>query len=126
MTMLKRGSQGDAVRALQKIVGVDVDGVYGATTEAAVKEHQTSEGLPADGIAGPDTLASLGLWDHVVLSEGSKGNVVKRLQQQLGVAVDGVYGAVTKKAVQAFQKAKGIVDDGIVGPATIHHLGLIQ
>jgi peptidoglycan hydrolase-like protein with peptidoglycan-binding domain len=33
--------------------------------------------------------------------------------------VDGIYGAVTKEAVTAFQKSKGLEEDGIAGPETI-------
>lgn len=126
MSMLKRGSSGPAVRALQEILGVDADGVFGADTEAAVKEHQQSEGLGADGIAGPDTLATLGLWNHITVAEGSRGNVVKKVQAALGIGADGVFGAGTKKAVMAFQKEKGIVADGVVGPATLHHLNIME
>ncbi len=98
----------------------------GADTEAAVKEHQQSEGLGADGIAGPDTLATLGLWNHITVAEGSRGNVVKKVQAALGIGADGVFGAGTKKAVMAFRKEKGIVADGVVGPATLHHLNIME
>jgi len=124
MSLLKRGSTGEAVRKLQEILGLDVDGIYGPGTEAAVKEHQQGEHLTADGIAGADTLASLGLWNHITLQEGSKGLTVKKLQAALGLAEDGAFGPGTKKAVMAFQKEKGIPADGIVGPATLHHLNL--
>jgi len=36
-----------------------VDGVFGACTEEALIEFQRAHGLPADGLAGPRTLASL-------------------------------------------------------------------
>ncbi|MGX8699374.1 MAG: peptidoglycan-binding protein, partial [bacterium] len=38
-----------------------VDGVYGTKTEAAVKLFQRKNGLTADGVAGPATLAAMGL-----------------------------------------------------------------
>jgi peptidoglycan L-alanyl-D-glutamate endopeptidase CwlK len=62
---LKEGSSGPDVAALQqklKARGFDpgaVDGRFGPGTEAAVIAFQKSEGLVADGIAGPRTLASL-------------------------------------------------------------------
>jgi peptidoglycan hydrolase-like protein with peptidoglycan-binding domain len=124
VTVLKRGSTGEAVRRVQEILGLDVDGIYGASTEAAVMAHQDDENLPADGVAGPDTLATLGLWSHIVLQEGSRGLTVKKLQAALGLPEDGVYSASTRRAVMAFQREVEIPDDGIVGPATLHHLNL--
>jgi N-acetylmuramoyl-L-alanine amidase len=44
---------GPVVRYLQYRVGVDVDGIYGAQTEAAIKKFQRQNGLLADGIVGP-------------------------------------------------------------------------
>lgn len=38
-----------------------VDGTYGSATEKAVKYFQQSNGLTADGQAGSETLAALGL-----------------------------------------------------------------
>jgi peptidoglycan hydrolase-like protein with peptidoglycan-binding domain len=36
-----------------------IDGVYGPATTAAVKAFQKANGLPVDGIVGPDTLTSI-------------------------------------------------------------------
>lgn len=63
----KRGSRGTEVRNIQSRLSAwgynpgSVDGVYGAKTEAAVKRFQSKHGLTADGIAGPATLAKIGL-----------------------------------------------------------------
>ncbi len=65
MPILKQGSSGPDVRALQqklKDLGFDpngVDGNFGPGTRAAVTAFQQSKGLQADGIAGPATLAAL-------------------------------------------------------------------
>jgi hypothetical protein len=56
-----RVQSADAVRALQKKLGVSADGVYGPKTRAAVKRFQRAHGLAVDGVAGPQTLAALGL-----------------------------------------------------------------
>ena len=64
---LTRGSKGEAVRSLQQMLldlGIlrDVaDGVFGAKTELAVKDYQTTAGFNSDGIAWPQTLAQLTL-----------------------------------------------------------------
>jgi putative chitinase len=48
---------------------------------------------------------------------GSRGDYVKRIQQTLGLNVDGIFGATTQKAVKAWQAAHGLTADGVVGPA---------
>lgn len=55
--LLKRGSKGDQVKDLQKILGCRPDGVFGPTTEGKVKEWQKAHGLVADGIVGDKTWA---------------------------------------------------------------------
>ena len=63
----KRGSRGTEVRNIQSRLSAwgynpgSVDGIYGAKTEAAVKRFQQKHGLTADGVAGPATLAKIGL-----------------------------------------------------------------
>lgn len=65
MPVLKRDSSGPDVMNLQsmlKQLGFDpngVDGHFGPGTEAAVIAFQTSKGLVADGIVGPNTMAAL-------------------------------------------------------------------
>jgi cell wall-associated NlpC family hydrolase len=46
------------------------------------------------------------------------------VQAKLGLAVDGVYGPVTRAAVTAFQRTHGLEVDGVVGPQTLGALGL--
>ncbi len=50
---------GPVVRYLQYRVGVEVDGVYGPQTEAAIKTYQRQNGLLADGIVGGMTWQKL-------------------------------------------------------------------
>jgi hypothetical protein len=58
------------------------------------------------------------------LRDGASGATVSDLQQKLKDAgfdpgpIDGKFGAKTREAVLAFQRAKGISVDGIVGPET--------
>ena len=65
----KRGSTGSVVSQIQqKLLGRgyysgEVDGVYGSRTEEAVRRFQQKNGLDADGKAGAQTLAALGISD---------------------------------------------------------------
>jgi hypothetical protein len=54
-------SAGSSVAALQSALGITADGVYGPNTRRAVRNYQRNQGLAVDGIAGPVTLAHLGL-----------------------------------------------------------------
>lgn len=66
-SLSKYGSTGEEVKKIQtklKNWGYydgSVDGIYGSKTVAAVKKFQKKNGLTADGIAGPKTLAALGI-----------------------------------------------------------------
>ena len=63
----RRGSSGEQVTKIQQRLSAwgyysgAVDGIYGAKTESAVKTFQYKNGLTADGVTGPATLAALGL-----------------------------------------------------------------
>ncbi|MBR4057955.1 MAG: spore cortex-lytic enzyme [Oscillospiraceae bacterium] len=63
----RRGSSGNVVSQIQTKLKnwgyykYNVDGIYGSRTEKAVKSFQSRNGLTADGIAGPATLAALGI-----------------------------------------------------------------
>jgi len=59
--VLKNGSTGDLVAALQRKLGLADDGKFGPGTEAALKTWQAANGLAADGIAGDATLAKMGI-----------------------------------------------------------------
>ena len=54
----------------------------------------------------------------ILLTKGSRGELVKRLQAALNLVQDGIFGSITEEAVKAFQKAHGLVPDGIVGEKT--------
>lgn len=55
METIKKGSRGEAVKKLQQILGLTVDGIFGVKTETAVKQFQSKNGLKSDGIVGPKT-----------------------------------------------------------------------
>lgn len=65
----KQGSTGDMVTQIQQRLQAwgyysgAVDGIYGSRTAEAVRYFQQTNGLTADGIAGPKTLAAIGISD---------------------------------------------------------------
>ena len=79
---LRKGGQGDEVADLQMLLsakygaGLDIDGVFGAKTEAAVKAFQQAHGLTADGVVGPKTWAALGVSPEIVNPPADNGNNV--------------------------------------------------
>jgi len=52
------------------------------------------------------------------LKAGSEGELVSAVQRALKLPADGIYGPQTETAVQRFQAARGLLVDGVVGPAT--------
>lgn len=59
MELYKLGSKGAVVKQIQQALHLYPDGIYGKQTEAVVKKWQSENGLKADGIVGPATLAKL-------------------------------------------------------------------
>ncbi len=52
------------------------------------------------------------------LRRGARNNWVNVLQTGIGVAADGAFGGQTEAALRAFQRAHGLLADGIAGPQT--------
>src|SRR5699024_1642916 len=97
-------------------LSVALDGDFGPDTEAAVERFQEGAGLDVDGIVGDDTWAALPNGGPMpLLKAGSKGDVVRDLQEVLisgsedgdwpspGEA-DGDFGAETEASVEGFQE----------------------
>jgi peptidoglycan hydrolase-like protein with peptidoglycan-binding domain len=66
------------------------------------------------------------------IGPGATGDAVRRLQRalrrtpDLGITVDGVFGAQLQATVRSFQEDSGLVVDGIVGPLTWHRSSAFQ
>lgn len=50
---------------------------------------------------------------------GSRGAMVRQIQQALGLLADGIFGAITEERVKDFQREHGLKADGIAGPTTL-------
>lgn len=143
--VLQLGDDGPAVKALQLLVGVGADGVFGPNTEKGVKRAQRIIGATADGVWGKASGAaykrfcdgSLGsvTWNRWMQNAGVKSRkalirkiqvrsqTLKSVQPKCKIAprnVDGVLGPKTWKAIQ---DGMGLTDiDGIPGKRTISAL----
>ena len=90
--------RGDDVSALQErlvVLGVHagpVDGIFGPSTEASLRELQRGLGLPADGVCGLSTFRALG-----ALKRSVSGGDAWALRSRAGVAMAGV--SLTGKTV---------------------------
>ena len=126
MAILEKGLSGEPVRRLQTKLGVKADGAFGDNTEKALKNWQTKNGLAADGVAGPDTFMAMGLYELVLLKQGTRGDTVRKLQEKLGVGADGRFGASTEKAVREYQQKNKLVADGLAGPATLAQMKVFK
>jgi len=60
----------------------------------------------------------------MILKVGSTGDLVKKLQEKLGLAADGNFGPGTEKSVKDWQAKNGLTADGVVGPATLAKMGI--
>ncbi len=76
----RQGSRGEEVRKIQQKLknwgyySGEVDGIFGSQTRAAVVYFQKKNGLTADGIAGPATLAAMGISNSSTGSTTSYSN----------------------------------------------------
>ena len=76
----KYGSRGTEVRTIQEKLKRwgyytgNVDGIYGSLTVTAVKKFQQKNGLSVDGIAGPKTLAAMGIMSSSSSSSSSNNS----------------------------------------------------
>ena len=129
LPVVQQGNTGTLVTTMQYLLrahgySLSVDGSFGPGTLSAVKSFQKAKGLSQDGIAGPNTWSKL----FITVKQGSSGDAVRAAQYVLknrhgySISVDGSFGPATLSAVKSFQKAKGLSQDGSVGPDTWSYL----
>ena len=147
-TVLEKGSEGAAVKALQNaliqlgFLKGSADGKFGAATENAVLLFQQQNGYPTTGAMDANAQAFLysgkpknasGKKEAVTqvspvtgasMKQHDTGDEVTELQTRLKTLgyydgeISGTFNLATKKAVIAFQKKNGLTADGIANAAT--------
>jgi len=141
VVIIQAGSRGDMVLQLQKRLqelgyySSRMDGVCLSEDITAIRNFQKANGLKVDGKAGYDTQTKLYSSSAVrgnvtvttskTLYYGDEGPEVTTLQNRLialgylvGTA-DGKFGSKTRAALIEFQRANGLVRDGIAGTKTL-------
>jgi len=121
-----------ALRARGLYAG-QVDGVAGPLTRTAILTFQQRHAIPASGRVGNRTRRALGRLGAPLLGQrelgvGARGWDVSALEFRLvryglpRTSVDGRFTATTAAALQRFQRARGLMPDGIAGPRTYRAL----
>ncbi len=102
-----------------KIGGVQPTGIYDSATKSGVMSFQRIGDLTVDGVWGSQCeSAYAAIAAKPLLKTGSMGIVVRYVQFCVLADVDGVFGSQTAASVRRYQKEFGLMQDGVVGPAT--------
>ena len=119
----RKGSRGELVKRVQGKLNLRADGIFGSGTESAVKNWQKIHNLLADGIVGQKTLETMesepANGSNQFACKGSRGDLVKKVQQKLNLSADGIFGTGTESALKDWQKKHALLADGIVGQKTL-------
>ncbi len=132
---IRIGDESEAVRRVQVRLAHlgyftdSPDGIYGGGTARSVRIFQYYNGLELTGIADTATQALLfskraRLPDNAMLTVGSSGDAVSRLQKRLrvlgfaSIAVDGGFGSSTKTGVEALQQYMREMEGETLGAGT--------
>lgn len=143
LSAIREGNRGSEVTQLQnklKELGyfpenLRITGYFGRVTKEAVVRFQRDNNLNADGVAGNNTLAALGVSETEksaskpqtntsTLRVGSSGEAVRLLQLQLAVfeyyegTINGEFNQSTRTALMEFQKENGLPPDGVLNAET--------
>jgi N-acetylmuramoyl-L-alanine amidase len=129
------GDEGEPVRDIQHrltalgfATAPDPAGIYAIGTSDAVVRFQSRNGLPADGIVGPDTWRALVgagyrlgdrlLYHRVPMMRGDDVADLQAKLDSLGFETgkpDGIFGSATLSGLLDFQANRRLPEDGIAG-----------
>lgn len=124
LNTIKLNSTGNLVQAAQYLSGYagmkQASNTFDNAFDNYVRAYQKERSLGVDGIIGKNTWTTLAKETPTCsTSKNTKSAYTCAVQVLLGgLTVDGIYGQNTKKAVAAYQSAKGLNADGICGPKT--------
>ena len=129
--LLRNGSSGPAVTALQHALHITADGQFGPITRNTLIAWQHAHGMSGTGVTDAATWTHLSppsarparpnpliAYRAIRLQTGSTGLAVRALQQALHTTVDGEYGPQTQAAVTAYQRSRHLPATGNVTTLT--------
>lgn len=124
----EQSSQGDeSVKEIQRKLNIllkcnlEVDGISGPKTTAAIKNFQGIMGLTQDGDWGPLTDgAAAQIFNRQLdgVPQPHYEYATRYIQFRVGAGIDGTFGNITKSKTQNWQVAHGLTPDGEVGTMT--------
>jgi putative chitinase len=93
--LLKKGDNNENVRLMQQKLGIEPAVTnFGPKTEQAVKDFQTKNGLPADGVVGPAT------WAKIMGQEAPKAQPSAPIVPVAGLKLDKLKGHIPDAVIQ--------------------------
>jgi len=121
-----------------------VDGIWGATSQAALEHFQQTHSLQVTGQLNQATVATLGIpveqlagtssptmpATTVFVGSSLASSSIQVIQARLkdlnyySGPSDGLWGADTQKAIERFQEGRGLQPNGQLNPMTVAALGL--
>jgi murein L,D-transpeptidase YcbB/YkuD len=122
--VLARGSDDGATRAASTKRRVTTTPTNSPTTTALTIALTTEPPTTAPTSGSATTIPPAAAVSRAVLRSGSRGSDVVALQERLTAlgynpgTADGIFSSATTAAVVAFQRAKGLAADGVVGAQT--------
>ena len=85
--------------------------------DTAMTAYASTSSQPSPAIARVDVATSYTAYKSLTIATGSRGAAVRVLQRALGgLAVDGVFGSVTRDKVVALQRSLALPQTGVVTP----------
>jgi len=124
LATIRQGSNGNLVKIAQYLTGFsarkEATGNFNASFVSHICAWQRNHDLTADGVIGPKTWTMIARKAPTCSTgKNRKSPATCAVQLLIGkLTVDGVFGDLTKQAVAAYQSARNLTVDGIVGTDT--------